>query len=76
MVMEGDLTWGGEHTVQCADDVLWNSAPETCVILLRSVTPINSIKKIFFKCSVCFLFTDYAPILELLCFTFSHPTSL
>ena len=24
MVMEGDLTWGGEHTVQYADDVLQN----------------------------------------------------
>ena len=22
MVMEGDLTWGGEHTVQYTDDVL------------------------------------------------------
>ena len=42
--MDGDLTWGGEHTIQCTDDVLWNCAPETCVILLTSVTPINSIK--------------------------------
>ena len=22
MVIEGVLTWGGEHTIQCADDVL------------------------------------------------------
>ena len=22
MVMEGELTWGGEHTIQCTDDVL------------------------------------------------------
>ena len=36
--------WGGEHTVQCMDDMLWNCAPEICVILLTSVTPINSIK--------------------------------
>ena len=43
--MEGDLTWDGEHTIQCTDDVLWNCAPETCIILLTSVTPINSIKK-------------------------------
>ena len=43
-VREGDLTRGGEHIVQCADDVLWNCAPETCVILLTSVAPINSIK--------------------------------
>ena len=42
--MYGDLTWGGEHTIQCTDDVLWNCAPETCVILLTSVTPIHAIK--------------------------------
>ena len=47
MVTEGDLTWGGEHTIQCTDDVLWNCASETCKILLTSVTPINSIKKDF-----------------------------
>ena len=46
--MEGDLTWGGEHTIQCTDDVLWNciiskitQEPKTCIILLTSVTPIN-----------------------------------
>ena len=44
MVMEGDLTWGGEHTVQCTDDVLWKCAAETCITLLTSVTQINSIK--------------------------------
>ena len=44
MVMEGDLTWGGEHTAQCADDVLQNCTPETCIILLTNVTTINSIK--------------------------------
>ena len=44
MVMDGDETWGGEHTTQCREDVLWNCAPETCIILLTSVTPINSIK--------------------------------
>ena len=37
--MEGDFTRGGEHTVQCTDDVLWKCAPETCTILLSSVTP-------------------------------------
>ena len=36
---------GGEHTMQGTDDVLWNCAPETCVILLTSATWINSIKK-------------------------------
>ena len=45
MAMEGDLTWGGEHTVLCIDDELCNCAPETCVILLTSVTPIYSIKR-------------------------------
>ena len=29
MVMDGDLTWAGEHTTQCADDVLENCTPET-----------------------------------------------
>lgn len=41
MVVDGDLTWGGEHAVQWTDVVLWNWAPETCVILLKWVTPIN-----------------------------------
>ena len=36
--------WGGGHTIQCTEDVSWNCAPETCVILLTSVTPINVIK--------------------------------
>ena len=43
--MEGDLTWGGEHTIQYTVDVLWNCASETCIILLTGVTPINSIKR-------------------------------
>ena len=42
--MDRDLTWDGKHTIQCTDDVLWNYAPETCIILLTSVTQINSIK--------------------------------
>ena len=42
MVMEGDLTWGGEHTIQYTDDVLYNCTPETYIILLTNVTPINS----------------------------------
>ena len=42
MVMEGDLTWGGEHTIQYADDVLQNYIHETYIILLTNVTPINS----------------------------------
>ena len=39
MVMGGDLTWPGEHPTQCTDDVLWNCAPEVCILLLTSATP-------------------------------------
>ena len=35
----------GEHTAQCTDDVLWNYAPGTCIILLTIVIPINSTKR-------------------------------
>ena len=49
IMMEGDLTWGGEQctvfTIQCTDDVLWNFAPEICIILLTSVTSISSIER-------------------------------
>ena len=38
------LDLGGEHTIQRTDDVLWNCPPETYIILLTNVTPINSIK--------------------------------
>ena len=44
MVMDGDLTWGGEHTMQYTGDVFQNHTPEMRVILLTNVTPINSIK--------------------------------
>ena len=27
--MEGDLTWGGKHSIQYTDDVLKNYTPET-----------------------------------------------
>ena len=43
--MEGDLTWGGEPTIQYTDDVLQNCTPETCIVLLTNVNPINSPKK-------------------------------
>ena len=45
MAMNRDLTWGGEHTIQYIDDVLWNRATEICIILLDGVTPINSIQR-------------------------------
>ena len=47
MVTEGDLTLGGEHTMQFTDDVSQNCTFETYIILLTDVTPINLIK--FFK---------------------------
>ena len=31
--MEGDLTWGDEHTEQYTDDVLQNCTPETFIIV-------------------------------------------
>ena len=43
--MDRDLAQGGEHTVECRDDVLWNCAPKTCIILLNSVTPNKLNKK-------------------------------
>ena len=36
--MEGDMTWGGEHTVQRTGEVLQNCAPETCMTLLTNIT--------------------------------------
>ena len=44
MVLKGDLTWGGKHTVKYTNGVLQNCTPETYIILLTNVTPINSIK--------------------------------
>ena len=44
MVMEGDLPWCGKYTIRYTDDVLQNCTPETYIILLTNVTPINSIK--------------------------------
>ena len=43
MVMGGDLV--GEPTIQRTDAVLQNCVPETCILLLTSVTPINAIKR-------------------------------
>ena len=38
------LNLGGEHTMQYTDEVLQNCTPETYVILLTNVIPMNSIK--------------------------------
>ena len=32
MVMEGDLTWNGVHTVQHTDDILYNYTPESYIV--------------------------------------------
>ena len=37
-MMERDLTWGGEHTIQYIGDILQNRTPHTYIILLTSVT--------------------------------------
>ena len=42
--MEGDLTWGDEHTIQYTDYILWNYTPETYKILLTNATSLNSTK--------------------------------
>ena len=47
-MMKGNLTWGGEHTIEYTDDVLYNCIPEIYIILLTNASPINSIK-LFFK---------------------------
>ena len=40
------MTGSGEmNIIQCTAGVMWNCAPEICIILLTSFTPINSIKK-------------------------------
>lgn len=47
-VKNGDrqrLDLGGEHAIQCTDDALQNYAPETCIIVLTGVTPINAIRR-------------------------------
>ena len=42
--MTRHLTWGGEYTIQYTDDVLQSRTPETYVILLINVTPVNSVE--------------------------------
>lgn len=43
--MNRDLNCGGEHTIECTDDVLYSCAPETGILLITSVIPINSLKR-------------------------------
>ena len=42
--MKRDLILGGEHTMQCADDVLLSCILETCMVLLTSRTVILDLK--------------------------------
>ena len=61
--------WGGEHTIQCTDNVLQNCTPKTYLILLTKLTPINSIKKQYedlFRLSskVIFVATELPSILN------------
>ena len=42
MVMEGEMTLGGEYTIQYKNDELYNSILETYLILLTNVTSITS----------------------------------
>ena len=43
--MEGDLTWGGEHTIQYTDDELQNCTPETSIILTNKFNKIIKVNK-------------------------------
>lgn len=42
MVMKGDQTLGGKHTIEYTDIVLYCCTPEIYVMLLTNVTPINT----------------------------------
>ena len=43
MVMEEDLTWGGEHKMQYTDYVLKNCTPEVYIIFINPCHP-NKLK--------------------------------
>ena len=62
MVMDRDVTWGGEHTVQCTDDALWNCVPEICIILLTSVTQKNSVQRKNSNFVICILSSHNSPL--------------
>lgn len=42
---QGIFSSNHEEVNTCTDDELWNCIPETCILLLTSVTPINFNKK-------------------------------
>ena len=67
------LDVGGEHTLQCTDDVKPNCAPETCIILLSNVTLINSMKRRKQRAEfLIFLYHDHPQVYNLALF---YPTS-
>lgn len=43
-LIDRHLTWGSEHTIQYTDEMCWNCAPKTYIVLLTSATTVNSIK--------------------------------
>ena len=43
--MKGDLTWGGEETIQYTNDVLWNCTLETYIINQCHPNKFNTEKK-------------------------------
>ena len=45
MGTDGDLTWHGEHRIQCMDGVFLSCALVICIILLTTVILINSMNK-------------------------------
>ena len=51
MVTGGELTWGGEHTLQYTDGISQNWTFATYLILLTNVTGINLMGKEDFSLS-------------------------
>ena len=43
-MMDGDATWGGDHTGLDTGDMLQNCSPEAYTLLLINVSTIYSIK--------------------------------
>ena len=48
--MEGDLTWGGEHTIQYTDDVLQNC---TAVFKETGNKQVNKENRVYIRCGKC-----------------------
>ena len=48
MSTERDFAWGGGHMMQCAGHVLLSCTLETYMLLQTNITPINSIKNVYY----------------------------